>query len=150
MQPTNLKDQLRRDEEDRQFAYDDATGKTLLRDQTLAGNLTIGVGRNLSAKGLAKKERDFLLDNDVQDATVALEVNFPWSMELDQVRKDALLNMVFNEGIDHLKGFHIAMGSMQARNFRDAAAAFLDSLWARQVGDRAKRLAQQIISGQYQ
>jgi lysozyme len=147
---SNLEDQLRRDEEERQFAYDDATSKTLRPGDTLKGNLTIGIGRNLTAKGLSKSERDFLLANDVRDATADLAAAFPWAMELDQVRKDALLNMVFNEGVEHVKGFRIAMGSMQARNFQDAAAAFLDSLWAKQVGARARRLAEQIVSGTYQ
>ncbi len=95
---TCLSDQLRRDEDEKQFAYDDATGKTLLKGDTLKGNLTAGVGRNLTAKGLSAKERDFLLDNDIQDATIALEANFPWALELDDVRKGAMLNLIFNMG----------------------------------------------------
>src|SRR5271156_6752678 len=95
---TNLSDQLRRDEAEKQFAYDDATGKTLLKGDTLKGNLTAGVGRNLTAKGLSAKERDFLLANDIQEATVAAEANFPWAMELDDARKGALLNLLFNMG----------------------------------------------------
>ncbi len=150
MSITCLEDQLRRDESERQFAYDDATGGTLLKGATLKGNLTIGVGRNLSAKGLSKKERDFLLDNDISEATAALEANFPWIAELDDVRKGALVNMTFNEGVAHLAGFHVALGKMQAKDYAGAAAAFLDSLWAKQVGPRASRLCLQIESGFWQ
>lgn len=150
MSITCLEDQLRRDESNRQFAYDDATSGTLLRNQTLKGNLTIGVGRNLTAKGLSQKERDFLLANDIQEANVALEVNFPWTMELDAVRKGALVNMVFNEGIAHLSSFQVAMQKMKAKDYPGAAAAFLDSLWAKQVGARAQRLCIQIESGFWQ
>ena len=147
---TCLEDQLRRDESERQFAYDDANGKTLARGMTLTGNLTIGVGRNLSAKGLSQKERTYLLDNDIVDAAAALEANLPWAMELDDVRKGALLNMIFNEGIAHVAGFHIALEKLQAKDYPGAAAAFLDSLWARQVGPRAQRLALQIETGFWQ
>jgi lysozyme len=147
---SSLEDQLRRDEANRQFAYDDDTGGTLLRGGTLKGNLTIGVGRNLSAKGLSQKERDFLLANDIQDATAALEMNFPWTAGLDPVRKGALLNMIFNEGPAHLASFHDAMSKMQAGDYKAAAAAFLDSLWAKQVGPRATRLSIQIESGFWQ
>ena len=147
---TCLEDQLRRDEEECQFAYDDATGKTLTKDVALQGNLTIAVGRNLSAKGLSKKERDFLLANDVQEATVALEANFPWAMELDDARKGALLNMTFNMGVRGLAEFKDFLAKMQAKDFRAAAGAMLDSLWAKQVGPRATRLSMQIESGFWQ
>ena len=147
---TCLEDQLRRDEADRQFAYDDADGATLLKGATLKGNLTIGVGRNLTAKGISEVERKFLLDNDIAEATAALEAAFPWVADLDDVRRGALLNMTFNEGIAHLAGFHIAMAKMQVKDFPGAAAAFLDSLWAKQVGPRASRLCVQIESGFWQ
>jgi lysozyme len=147
---TCLEDQLRRDEQERQFAYDDATSLTLGRGATLKGNLSIGVGRNLSAKGLSQKERDFLLDNDIQDATVALEANFSWAMDLDEARKGVLLNMTFNMGVKGLSGFHDFLAKLQAKDFEGAAAAMLDSLWARQVGARAQRLAIQIQSGFWQ
>ncbi len=154
MNITCLEDQLRRDEEERQFAYDDANGKTLVKGMTLEANLTIGVGRNLSAKGLSQKERDFLLANDKADAIADLEQHFPWAMQLDEVRKGALLNMIFNMGAGGLAGFHNFLAKMQAGmqtgDFRPAAGAMLDSLWARQVGPRATRLSIQIESGHWQ
>jgi lysozyme len=147
---TCLEDQLRRDEEERQFAYDDANGKTLVKGMTLEANLTIGVGRNLSAKGLSQKERDLLLANDKADAEADLEQHFPWALQLDEVRKGALLNMIFNMGAGGLAGFHDFLAKMQAGDFRAAAGAMLDSLWARQVGPRATRLSLQIESGFWQ
>jgi lysozyme len=147
---TCLEDQLRRDEEERQYAYDDATGKTLVKGDTLKANLTIGVGRNLSVKGLSQKERDFLLANDKAEATAALESSFPWTMELDEARKGALLNMTFNMGIRGLGKFQTFLAKLQAKDFPGAKAAMLDSLWAKQVGPRAQRLAIQIETGFWQ
>jgi hypothetical protein len=68
---TNLSAQLRRDEDEKQFAYDDATGKTLLKGDTLRGNLSIGVGHNLTANGLSQKARDFILADDEAIASAA-------------------------------------------------------------------------------
>jgi lysozyme len=147
---TCLEDQLRRDEEERQFAYDDATGKTLLKGQTLQGNLTIGVGHNLSALGISQKVRDFILADDKAIATAALEANFPWTMDLDDARKGALLNMAFNMGIRGLAEFKDFLVKMQAKEFLPAAGSMLDSIWAKQVGDRATRLSIQIESGFWQ
>jgi lysozyme len=134
-----LEDQLRRDEGVRLRPYRDSVGK-----------VTIGVGRNLDDVGISEKEADVLLANDIQSATISLEANFPWTMELDQVRKGALLNMAFNMGVRGLAEFRDFLEKMQAQNFRAAAGAMLDSLWARQVGARATRLSIQIETGFWQ
>lgn len=114
------------------------------------GKLTIGVGRNLDDVGISLEEADLLLANDIKAATVALEANFPWTMDLDDVRKGAMLNMTFNMGIRGLSGFKDFLAKMEAKDFRGAAGAMLDSLWAKQVGARATRLSIQIEGGYWQ
>ena len=136
---SNLKDQLVRDEELRLKPYTDSVGK-----------LTIGVGRNLTDKGISFQEAQLLLANDIADATADLEAKLPWTAMLDDVRKGALLNMAFNLGIGGLLEFHDFLAKMQAGNFSGAAGAMLDSLWARQVGPRATRLSMQIQTGVWQ
>jgi lysozyme len=131
--------QLRRDEGLKLRPYRDQVGK-----------ITIGIGRNLDDDGISEQEADFLLANDVKSATAALETNFPWTCGLDEVRKGALVNMAFNMGIRGLAEFHDFLNKMKAGDYRAAAGAMLDSLWARQVGPRATRLSIQIESGFWQ
>lgn len=145
-----LSDQLRRDEDERQFPYDDATGKTLLKGDALSGNLTGGIGRNLSAKGFSQKERDFLLANDIADAAVALEANWPWAMALDDARKGAMLNLVFNMGSRKLSDFVNFLGAMKAGDWPDAKTQLLDSAADHEEPERIARLALQIESGFWQ
>ncbi|HEY3972305.1 MAG TPA: glycoside hydrolase family protein [Candidatus Sulfotelmatobacter sp.] len=145
-----LEDQLRRDESERQFAYDDATGRTLGKGDRLQANLTIGVGRNLSAKGLSQKERAYLLANDIADATADLAAHLPWALELDDARKGAMLNLVFNMGIRGVMGFPKFLAAMQAGDWATAKAELLDSEAARQEPDRIDRLALQIETGFWQ
>lgn len=147
---TCLEDQLRRDENERQYAYDDANGKTVIKGTTLQGNLTIGVGRNLSAKGLSQKEREFLLANDIADATAAIDAAFPWTADLGEVRKGVVLNMAFNMGVRGVDAFHVFLAQLRAGDFSGAEASMLDSLWAKQIGLRAQRLALQIGTGFWQ
>jgi lysozyme len=135
----SLKDQLVRDEELRLKPYTDSVGK-----------LTIGVGRNLTDKGISVQEAQGLLANDIADATADLQAKLPWTATLDDVRKGALLNMTFNMGIGGLLEFHDFLARMQRGDFSGAAGAMLDSLWARQVGPRATRLSIQIQSGVWQ
>jgi lysozyme len=147
---TNLKDQLRRDEEERQFAYDDATGLTLGKGATLKGNLTIGIGHNLSALGISQKVRDFIYAEDEDNATVALEANFPWAMDLDEVRKGAMLNLIFNMGVKGLSGFPKFLAAMQSGDWATAKAELLDSAAAHEEPARIQRLGLQIESGFWQ
>jgi lysozyme len=148
---TNIYDQLRRDEDDRGFAYDDATGQPLLVGQTLKGNLTIGVGHNLTAKPLSQKARDFILiQDDVPDALVALEANWPWAMQLDDARKGAMLNLVFNMGSHKLSGFVNFLAAMKDGNWAEAKAQLLDSAADHEEPERIARLALQIESGFWQ
>ena len=136
---SNLKDQLLRDEELRLKPYTDSVGK-----------LTIGVGRNLTDKGISFQEAQLLLTNDISAATADLQAALPWTAMLDNVRKGALLNMTFNLGIGGLLEFHDFLARMQRGDFPGAAGAMLDSLWARQVGARATRLSIQIEKGEWQ
>jgi lysozyme len=147
---TCLEDQLRRDESDRQFPYDDADGSVLTRGRALRGNLSVGIGRNLSAKGLSASERALLLANDIADATRDLETTFPWTSQLDEVRKGVLQNMTFNIGIAALAEFRQFLAKVQASDYPGSSQAMLNSLWAKQVGPRAQRLSLQMESGQWQ
>jgi len=56
------------------------------------------------------------------------------------------MNMAFNmQG--KLLGFRKFLAAAQRGDWNGAATEMLDSLWARQVGDRAKRLASMMRSG---
>ncbi len=136
---TNIFDQLRRDEDTKLFPYTDTRGK-----------ITIGTGRNLTDDGITPDESDSLLTNDVKRVNLALEVNFPWGLVLDDARKGVLQNMTFNMGLRGLAQFKQFLAELQAKNWQSASAAMLDSLWAKQVGARAQRLAIQVDSGFWQ
>jgi len=115
-----------------------------------AGKLTIGVGRNLDDVGITQGEAMALLDNDIQRVEREVEQAFPWYDRLSAPRKNVVLNMVFNLGLARFRGFRNAIAAMQTENWADAAAEMLDSKWARQVGNRARELARQMETGEYQ
>lgn len=147
---SNIYDQLRRDEEERQFAYDDATGKTLEKGQMLQGNLTIGIGHNLTSKGLSPAARDFIAHEDVHDCDIAIEANFPWALELDPVRYGAIQNLVFNLGSAGLLEFHDFLAAMQRKDYPSAKAALYDSAAYQQEPGRIARLGLQLETGFWQ
>lgn len=131
--------QLRRDEGVRNFPYTDTVGK-----------LTIGVGRNLTDVGLSDEEIDILLRADINKVILQLNTKLPWYQNLDPVRQGVVINMAFNMGFRSLEGFPLFLRAMAQGNWDVASDEMLDSLWAKQVGDRAVRLATQIRTGEWQ
>ena len=149
--PETLYDQLVRDEGQKAFAYDDATGAPVSRGTTVEGFVTIGIGVCIDSRngsGLTPAEIQSLCQNRIDLARAALLNKWVWARLLDAVRQDALVNMVYQMGIDGLAEFHQAMTYMQILDFELAAEAFLDSEWAEtQSPARAQRLAEQIRTG---
>jgi len=107
----------------------------------LAGKLTIGVGRNLDDRGITREEALVLLHNDIRDFWGRLCAAKPWILSAPEPVQEALLNMCFNLGPAGLFGFTRTLALLEARRYAEAADAMLASLWARQVGGRAERLA---------
>lgn len=117
--------------------------------QDTVGKLTIGVGRNLDDVGLSKSEIMFMLRNDVMRAWSSAQGDYPWFVELDPIRQDVILNMIFNLGEGGFAGFKKLIKALDEKNFELAAKEMLDSKWATQVGLRAKELAVMMITGKY-
>jgi len=132
-----LEEQLIRDEGLRLKPYKDSVGKT-----------TIGVGRNLDDVGISREEALTLLETDIDRASAWVRTQLPWSLNLNEARQAALVNMAFNMG-ERLTTFAQFLRKLQAEDYAGAAAEMLDSLWAKQVGDRAHRLASQIETGEW-
>jgi lysozyme len=142
----SLEDLLTLHEGLRLHAYDDATGKTLNRGDTLTGNLTIGIGRNLSGNGLTKREVTSLFKNDVQSARKKAR-RYKWFEALNEVRQSVILSLLFNMGsIDSFKKMRAAIS---VKNYELASIELLDSRYAEQVGDRAIVLADYLRTGSW-
>ena len=127
-----LEQQLERQEENRNKAYDDSTGKELKTGDTLKGNLIEAMF------GIALRNSD-----------AALQANIPWVFTiLDDVRKDVFRNLCFNMGITRLLGFHLMIAAANKGDFEEAANQLKDSTWYSQVGDRGVELVAQLRTGQ--
>ncbi len=116
-----------------------------------AGYETIGVGRNISntGMGLFDDEVDYLLENDIARVIKELSSEYPWFTDLDDVRKDAIIDISFNLGATRLRGFKNALSAMESADYTLAAKEFLDSKWSRDVKGRSHELASMIETGEY-
>jgi lysozyme len=116
------------------------------------GKITVGVGRNIDQEGgigLSDDEVDYLLQNDVERVIKELASEYTWFGDLDDVRRDAMVDISFNLGATRLRLFKRALAAMEEGDYKVAATEFLDSKWAKQVGGRALELTDMISSGEY-
>lgn len=111
------------------------------------GKYTIGIGRNLSDRGITKEESDFLFTTDYNIVIKELDRNLSWWKNLDEVRQRVLFDMCFNLGVTKLLAFKNTLEAIRTGRYDDAAAGMLNSLWAKQVKGRATRLANMMRTG---
>lgn len=121
--------------------------------QDSLGYWTIGVGRLIDERkngGLTKPEVEMLLDNDITRIRSGIYLSLPWALSMNEARQAVLINMSFQMGLRGLLGFTSTLGSMRDERYADAAEGMRQSLWAKQTGDRARRLAYQMDTGEWQ
>lgn len=131
-----LKQELERDEGRSAKPYTDTVGK-----------LTIGVGWNLTDRGLPSWMIDMLFDLSVQDAEKDARAIFRNFDELTPARQRVVINMTFNMGLSRVLKFKKMIAAVLMEDWEEAAAQMLDSKWAKQVGARADRLADMMRVG---
>lgn len=132
---TPLEIQLMEDEGLRLKPYRDTVGK-----------LTIGIGRNIDDVGISKDEAIYMMRNDIASVQKQLSQLLPFWSNLNTVRQDALTNMAFM-GVPKLMQFKNMLSYLSKGQYDMASKEVLNSKYASQVGDRAARIAKQILFG---
>lgn len=122
----------------KQFIYKDTVDK-----------ISIGIGRNLTDRGISREEAIYLCQNDINESRAELS-NYSWYEAMDSVRKDVLVELHFNIGLTKLLKFENMIQCLIMKKYADAATHMLDSKWRKQVGDRrALNMAKRLSTGKY-
>jgi len=83
------------------------------------------------------------------DVYVAHQEYEKLGIDLDDARRDVLVNMIFNMGLPTLLKFKRFLAAVRRGDWGAARLEMLDSRWARQVGNRALELAEMMKTGEY-
>lgn len=124
-----------------------AEGEKLFPYRCSAGKLTIGVGRNLDDRGITKEESNYLLETDVANTLDECRGLDYWD-SLNPARQLVVADMVFNLGLDRFMRFAKLNAALVIHDYNLAAHEMMDSKWAVQVGRRAHKLKQIMLSGE--
>ena len=132
----------------------DEIASHLLREEGLrlkpyidtVGKTTIGVGRNLTDRGITEAEAIVLLNNDITE-TLQECAKFSFWDKINDARRLVIADMAFNLGFETLSTFHLMISAIEAQDWSQASSQMLQSKWAGQVGSRATRLSQIMLTG---
>jgi lysozyme len=112
------------------------------------GKITIGIGRNLSDRGLAADEIDLLFANDVAIARAICGDLYGGAFSAaTPARQMALISMAFNLGGPRLASFRRMRAAIHHDNWMQDASEARHSRWAKQVGRRSTEIAGILASG---
>lgn len=136
MDDQKLADMLRIHEGERLLPYVDGSGK-----------ITIGIGRNLTDRGISAKTMECMFKEDVELAKDELDRIYPDWGDLSEDRQLVLMNMCFNLGAPRYLLFVKFWAALGRRDYEKAADEMLDSRWATQVGQRAIELSHLMREG---
>lgn len=116
------------------------------------GNLTVGVGHLVVKKDNLKfgdritiQQCNLLLENDINTAINELSKIFDLSDYPDNVI-EVLVEMMYNLGYVRFSKFKKTITYIKNKDYVSASKEMLDSLWARQVKSRAKKLSDKIAN----
>lgn len=147
----NLGDYIDKHEGRVAVVYDDATGKAIRPGSKVVGHPTIGPGIALDVAPLTEAEMDYLRDNRIALAQTHLIRLFGKTFTgASDARQAALIDMRYTLGAGGFLAFHDLMSAVNRGDWKAAAAAALDSAWARsQAPARAAQDAAMLGSGEW-
>ena len=106
-----------------------------------AGYDTIGYG--FAIKDLEHDEDicDMILEWKVAKLVERLESNLPYLPSLPKEVQDVLIEMAYQMGVSGLLKFKKTLMYIETKDYKDASVEMLDSRWAKQTPNRAKKLS---------
>jgi lysozyme len=112
------------------------------------GKITIGIGYNLTDRGMPDDWINKQYNADVEYFYNQLHENFPWFVNLNSDRQIVLVDMCFM-GWKRFLEFGNMITALSESNWEKAADEMLNSLWAEEVKGRSTELATGMKTGVY-
>lgn len=154
-----LKARLKQEEGLRQKVYLDSRGFPtvgyghLLRDLIAIAYAMKYLGRS-DAPIFQIEQCDRWFDEDLAVAVAIFNRLFGMDklspgVEINEVRRDALIEMAFNLGEGNLMGFRRMVKAVRKGNWQEVWTEANDSKWDKQLPERADEIEEMLLSGRY-
>jgi len=100
---------------------------------------TIGYGTKLP---ITEEEAEILLKHRLDKKILEISEKEPFFLDLPETAQEVIANMAYQLGVSGVLKFKKMWAALKNKNYQKAADEMLDSRWAKQTPNRAKRLAE--------
>lgn len=107
-----------------------------------AGVDTIGYGFAIKDLHLDEDICDMILERKLGELKLRIHKNFPFVLDLPESVQDVVIEMCYQLGLTGFSKFKKTIQFLRLEDFKSASVEMLDSRWADQTPNRAKRLSQ--------
>lgn len=111
------------------------------------GVLTIGYGTSLKF-GITHREASALLKERLDVTYARVKSELPWIVAKSEATQSATLDMAYQLGVSGLLEFHKMLTHLRLGQCKDAKREALDSAWARETPNRARRVVAHLCAGE--
>ena len=126
----SLIDNIKESEGFRSSVYDDSLGIP-----------TIGYGFAIKDLYLTREDCDRILERKVAELKIRVHNKFPFIITLPESVQDVMIECCYQLGVSGFSNFRKTLAYLEDHNFKEAAVEMLDSKWAKQTPNRAKKLS---------
>lgn len=140
-----------------QIRYEE--GVRLKKYRCSQGFWTIGIGRNIDANPyfngtripseITRQLADDIFHHDLNAVATALADRWPQFVKLTPPRRDAVINMAFQLGVNGFLNFRRMRAAIDLNDWYHAYREGFDSQWARQTPARAQRVMYQLLTNRW-
>ncbi|QDP56855.1 MAG: putative endolysin [Prokaryotic dsDNA virus sp.] len=126
----SLLENIKESEGFRSSVYDDSLGIP-----------TIGYGFAIKDLHLTRDDCDKILERKVAELKIRVHNKFPFIITLPESIQDVVIECCYQLGVTGFSKFKKTLAYLEAHEFEKAALEMLDSKWAKQTPNRAKKLS---------
>ena len=106
-----------------------------------AGHDTIGYGFAIKDLHLTKDDCDMILERKIAELKIRVNNKFPFLADLPEAVQDVVIECCYQLGVSGFSNFKKTIEYLMQKDFENAGIEMLDSRWAKQTPNRAKKLS---------
>jgi len=103
---------------------------------------TIGYGFAIKDLELDKDICDIILERKIKELEDRVKLKFGWYPFMPKVIQDVVMEMCYQLGVTGFSKFVKTITYLKDKDFKNASIEMLDSKWAKQTPNRAKKMSE--------
>ena len=105
---------------------------------------TIGYGFAIKDLVLGEDICDIILERKIAELKLRIKQKLPFYDDMPEKAQDVIVEMCYQMGINGFSKFKKTIDHLMRKDYKAASVEMLDSRWAKQTPNRAKKLSNQM------